>query len=295
MAIEEPGRSGFVDVDGGRVWWRLDGAGHHDRVAVVAIAGGPGCPHQFMLPFLELADERPVVLYDQLDTGRSDRPEDPANWRVDRFVDEVDRLRRHLGLERVALAGHSWGTIVAMEAALAELDGVVALVLASPIASMTRWSADGVELVGGLPRDVQDAVRRAEESRDFESAEFQAASREYSLRHTLRLDPRPDFIRERGGGFGEKLYVAMNGPSEFTVLGSLRDYEREDRLPDITVPTLITCGEFDGARPETCRHYASLMPNAEVAVFDGASHFTFVEKPEEYFPVVRRFLAEHHL
>lgn len=77
--------------------------------------------------------------------------------------------------------------------------------------------------------------------------------------------------------------------------GSLCDCEREDELHRIEVPTLITCGEFDGARPQACRHYASLMPDAEVAVVAGASHFTFVEKPEEYLDIVRRFLTGHDL
>jgi proline-specific peptidase len=291
----DPERSGYVDVQGGRVWWRMDGAVHDGRSALVAIAGGPGCPHQFMLPFVGLADERPVVLYDQLDTGRSDRPDDPANWRIDRFVDEVDRLVRHLRLERVVLAGHSWGTIVAMEAAFARLEGLVGLVLASPIASVPRWTVDGEELVRGLPAEVQEAVAHAEKTGEFETPAFEAASRAYSVKHTLRLDPRPDYIREGGAGFGGNLYVAMNGPSEFTILGSLRDYTCEDRLPTIAVPTLITCGEHDGARPATCRHYASLLPVAEVAVFEGASHFTFVEQPDPYLATVRSFLAGHDL
>ena len=295
MDFPEADRTGYVDVDGGRVGWRADGEDHHEHAAVVTIAGGPGCPHQFMLPFLALADERPVVLYDQLDTGRSDRPDDPANWRIERFVDEVDRLCRHLGLDRVVLAGHSWGTIVAMEAAFADLPGLAGLVLASPVASIRRWAADAVELVRGLPEEDREAVRRAEESGDYDSPEFEAASRAYGLRHTMRLDPRPDYIREGAAAFGEGLYLAMNGPSEFTVLGSLRDYEREGHLPRISVPTPITCGEHDGARPDTCRHYASLVPDAEVAVFPGASHFTFVEQPEQYFEVVRGFLAQHGL
>jgi proline-specific peptidase len=295
VSTTEPERSGYVEVDGGRVWWRLDGSEHADRAPVVAIAGGPGCPHQFMWPFHALADERPVVLYDQLDTGRSDRPEDPANWRIGRFVDEVDRLVRHLDLDRVVLVGHSWGTIVAMEAALAGVEGVAALVLASPIASVARWAADGAELVLGLSAEAQEAIRRADESGTYDTPEFEAASREYGRRHTLLTDPRPDYILEGAAAFGEALYVAVNGPSEFTVRGSLAGYQCEDRLPEIAVPTLITCGDLDGARPDTCRHYASLMPDAEVAVFPGASHFTFVEQPEEYLAVVRRFLAGHGL
>ncbi len=87
----------------------------------------------------------------------------------------------------------------------------------------------------------------------------------------------------------------MNGPSEFAILGTIRDYEREADLAGVDVPTLVTCGEHDGARPDTCRHYASLLPRGEVVVFPGAAHFTFVDRPDDYVATLRRFLADHDL
>jgi proline-specific peptidase len=291
----DPEVAGYVEVRGGRIWFRTNGSTHVDRAAVVCITGGPGMSHHYMYPFLALADERPVVLYDQLDTGNADRPGDPANWRIERFVDEIGRLIAALDLDRVVLVGNSWGTIVALEAYFAKVPGIVALVLSSPVASVRRWSADAEILIAELPEETQQVVARALESGDFDSPEFEAATREYNRRHIMTSDPVPDYVQHAFSMFGENLYVAMNGPSEFTILGEIRHYDREHDLSSVDVPTLVTCGEFDSARPDTCRHYASLLPNGEAAVFAGAAHFTFVDRPDEYIATTRRFLADHHL
>jgi L-proline amide hydrolase len=103
----DPEAAGYVGVQGGRIWYRINGRDHADRAPIVCITGGPGMSHHYMYPFLALADERPVVLYDQLDTGNADRPGDPANWRIERFVDEIVHLRASLDLDRLVLVGNS--------------------------------------------------------------------------------------------------------------------------------------------------------------------------------------------
>ena len=293
MIFPDPELAGHVDVEGGRIWWRLNGSDHRDRATVICITGGPGMSHHYMAPFLTLAEERPVVLYDQLDTGNADRPGDPANWHIPRFVEEIRLLRTALDLDRVVLAGNSWGTMVALESWFSDPAGIAGLVLASPVVSIQRWSADAEELVSALPVSMQEAIEHATETGVFAGPEFEEATREYGRRHIIRADPVPDFVERSFSMFGEEVYVGMNGPSEFTILGVIRDYERESDLGKVTVPTLITCGEFDSARPATCRHLASLLPTAEVAVFSGAAHFHFAEQPDAYIERTRQFLTEH--
>ena len=104
-----PESSGFVDVPGGRIWYRSNGDRHRDRVPLLIVHGGPGMQHDYLLPLTELAEERRVILYDQLDCGRSDRPGDPANWTFERYLAEIEYLRQGLGLERCHLLGNSWG------------------------------------------------------------------------------------------------------------------------------------------------------------------------------------------
>ena len=295
MVLTDPELAGYVDVEGGRIWWRMNGVDHRDRAAVICITGGPGMSHHYLAPFLALADERPVVLYDQLDTGNADRPGDPANWHIPRFVDEVRLLRAALELDRVVLAGNSWGTMVALESWFSNAAGIAGLVLASPVISIQRWTDDSEELVSELPVSMQEAIAHATETGVFDAPEFEEATREYGRRHILRADPTPDFVEKSFSMFGEEIYLGMNGPSEFTILGVIRDYERESDLENVTVPTLITCGEHDSARPATCRHYASLLPDAELEVFSGAAHFHFAEQPDVYADRTRRFLTEHGL
>lgn len=291
MAWDDPEIAGYVAVPGGQIWYRVNGLVHRDRTPLVAINGGPGMSHHYMVPLLALAEERPVVLYDQLDTGNADQPNDPANWTIDRFVAEVKALREALALTSVVLLGHSWGAIVALEYALGKPAGLDALVLASPAISIARWIQDTAALVARLPEDLQRIIADCEARGEFESPEFGRAIREFGLRHICRKDPRPEYVLKSFSVFGSPLYNAMWGPSEFSARGTLKSYERADRLGDIAVPTLITCGEHDEATPAACREFAAAVPVASVAVIAEASHFTFAEQPEAYVAALRDFLA----
>ncbi len=105
--LDKPARELMVPVEGGRIYVRVDGDLASPRAPIVMIHGGPGGTHAAFLEALALADERAVILYDQLDSGRSDRPNDPANWRVARFVDELEAIRDALGIARWRLPGRN--------------------------------------------------------------------------------------------------------------------------------------------------------------------------------------------
>jgi proline-specific peptidase len=127
-----------------------------------------------------------VILYDQLDSGNSDRPGDPANWRVDRFVDEVDHVRNALGLDRLVVLGSSWGGSVAASY------GLAGLVLASPLISTERWIADNTEYREQLPEGTQKILGEHEAARTTDSPEYQEAVMEFYTRHLNRMDPWPE-------------------------------------------------------------------------------------------------------
>ncbi|MGH9660012.1 MAG: alpha/beta fold hydrolase, partial [Bryobacteraceae bacterium] len=147
-------RQGWITVEGGAVWYKIAGAG--ERTPLLALHGGPGYPHDYLAPLEALSDERPVVFYDQLGCGRSGRPQnDPSLWVVERFVRELARVREALGLGRVHLFGHSWGSMLAVDALLDGARGVDSLVLASPALSIPRWLSDAARLRLLLPAHVQ--------------------------------------------------------------------------------------------------------------------------------------------
>ncbi len=129
---------GYVDVEGGRVWFRIVGSGN--ATPLVLLHGGPGAPSHYLNPLEQISEDRPVIFYDQLGAGRSDRPTDTTLWRVDRFVDELAQLRSALGLDEVHILGHSWGAMLAMDYMLTEPDGVKSIIFASPALNVKRWT-----------------------------------------------------------------------------------------------------------------------------------------------------------
>ena len=104
---------GFVAVPGGRVWYKVVGSG--SGTPLLLLHGGPGATSHYLEPLSALGDERPVIFYDQLGCGRSDRPSDTNLWRVERFVEELKMVRQTLGLRRLHILGHSWGAMLAAE------------------------------------------------------------------------------------------------------------------------------------------------------------------------------------
>jgi proline iminopeptidase len=280
----------YVNVPGGRVWCRTVGSG--PGLPLLVLHGGPGFTCEYLDPLAELGDERAVVLFDQLGCGRSDRPSDPALWTVDRFVDEVACVRRALGLDRIHLLGQSWGSMLAVDAVLAGATGIASLILASPPLSIPLWMADAGRLRAQLPPDVQLALTRHEASGYTACPEYRAASLEYSRRFICRADPWPDAYERSFVGEGEEVYHTMWGPNEFTVTGTLAGYDRTDRLPSIDIPTLLTCGRFDEATPESTEVYAGLIPGSRTAIFERSAHCAHLEEKEAYLSEVRSFLAE---
>ena len=130
-------KEGYVNVPGGRVWYEVLGRG--DGLPLITLHGGPGSTHFGLEPLRALAEDRPVVLYDQLGCGNSDRPDDPSLWRVERFVEELHLLAAALGWERFHLLGHSWGTMLGMDYYLSNPQGVLSVVQSSPCISIARW------------------------------------------------------------------------------------------------------------------------------------------------------------
>ena len=153
-----PTREIMAPVPGGRVYVRVNGALDGPRPPLVMIHGGPGGTHAAFLDALALADERAIILYDQLDSGRSDHPGIAANWTVERFTDEVDAVRRALGVRRWHVLGHSWGGTIALEYGARRPPELAGLVLASPLVSTRSWIADADALRRRLPADVQSVL-----------------------------------------------------------------------------------------------------------------------------------------
>lgn len=294
-AVLDRPATGFVDVEGGRVAYEVHGTG--TRTPLLVLHGGPGIPHDYLENLALLGDERPVVFYDQLGCGRSDRPDDPSLWTRERFAREVDAVRRALGLEEVVLYGHSWGTILAVDyltgAGGQRPSGVRGVVLASPALSIPRWVEDSRRLIASLPIEVAGAILAGERTGQTDSEAYQAATQAFYVRYVCRSDPWPEALERAFAGMGQQVYSSMNGPTEFTITGSLRDVDVTPRLGELGVPVLYICGEHDEATPESTRAYAALTPDSETVVISGAAHVGNYDRPSEYMSALRRWLSRH--
>ena len=281
---------GYVEVEGGRVWYRIVGSG--SVTPLLLLHGGPGMPSYYLNSLSQLSDDRPVIFYDQLGAGRSDRPDDPSLWHLDRFVEELAQLRKELGLEEVHILGHSWGTMLAVDYMLTEPKGVKSLILASPALSVQRWSDDAKVLLTTLPESVQKIIDLHESEGTTETLEYQEAVMEYYKLYLCRSDPWPAEMDSVFVNFNPDIYGQMWGPSEFTSTGSLKNYERADVLPKLNLPVLFTTGRYDEATPKSVEYYQSLVANSKLVIFENSAHMTMLDEPEEYANTVRDYLRK---
>lgn len=287
----------MAPVPGGKVYVRVNGRLDGPRPPVVMIHGGPGGTHAAFLNALALADERAVILYDQLGSGRSEHPDDPANWTVERFTDEVDAVRRAVGIARWHVLGHSWGGTIALEYGARRPAALAGLVLASPLISTRSWIADANALRRQLPAEVQSVLKTCDPPRPITPACDRATAVFY--RNFNGREPRSAAVAAYntaqaaagGKGFNKALYERMWGSSEFVSTGTLRNYDGEPLLAKLDGPhTLFIDGQYDEARPTTLAGFAQRVPGAEFGVVPGAAHGFLSDRPEEALGMLRPWL-----
>ncbi len=283
---------GYVGVAGGRVWFKAVG-NKTSKPPLLVLHGGPGVPHDYLEPLEALAEGRQVIFYDQLGCGLSDRPQDVSLWTVERFVDELAMVRSSLGLDRVHLLGQSWGTMLGVEYMLGRPAGVASMVLSAPAISAPRFARDCREYLESMPPCIKANILEKELTGDFQSKEYHDAIGAFYRKHVCRLDPWPECLNRSMAKMGVQTYLHMWGPSEFTLTGTLKNFDRVGRLKELEVRTLFTCGSYDEATPAATREYCREMPNAEAVVFEGASHTHHLEMEVAYLARVRAFLGEN--
>lgn len=286
-------QEGFVSVDGFRVWYRsLGGGSDQERIPLLILHGGPGAPHDYLENLQAMASQtQKVIFYDQLGCGRSDHPDDPSLCQVSRFADEVGTVRRELGLERVHILGQSWGGMLAIEYALRQPQGLVSLILSNTTSSIPMWVAEANRLRAELPPEINATLLRHEMEGTTTDPEYSKAMKVFYVKHVCRVSPMPEFVQRTFDNMGF-VYNYMNGPSEFHVIGVIKDWDRTDRLPEIHVPTLILSGRYDESTPMINEVLHRGIANSEWVIFENSSHLSHVEEPELYMQTVRAFLDQ---
>ena len=284
----KPGE-GYVTVKGGKIWYRIIGEGK--QTPILMLHGGPGGTSRSFYQFASLGEDRPIIIFDQLGSGRSDTLTDTALLKVENFVEQVEAIKTTLGLKEFYLHGHSWGTALALEYYLKYPKGIKAIIFNSPYFSTPVWKADADTLISTLPDSIQVAIRTGEKNKDYESPAYKNANevfaKNFGVRKT-RLTSGLDTVPATGSAF---IYNYMWGPTEFTATGTLINYDRIKSLKNITVPTLFITGEFDEARPSTVRYFQGLVPNSKFIVIEGAGHGTMHDNKTQNIKAIKDFLA----
>jgi proline iminopeptidase len=233
-----------------------------------------------------------MYYYDQLGCSNSDQPDDPSLWNLPRYVEEVEEVRQGLGLERFVLYGHSWGGILAIEYALKYQQNLRGLVISNMAAGIEAF----LKRISWWKLQLQPATRarlqELEAKQDYDSPDYERIMMEEVYpRMICRIKPWPNSVDRAFRHANEKIYVQMQGKSEFLVTGNLKDWERWDRLHEIKVKTLTIGAQYDEMDPADMKKMAALMPNASYGFCPDGSHLCMWDDQVVYFRHLLGFLG----
>jgi proline iminopeptidase len=282
----------MLPVVGGKykVWTKRMGTG---KVKVLLLHGGPGASHEYlevMESFLPQANIE-MYYYDQLGCNNSDQPDDPSLWTLPRYLEEVEEVRRGLGLEHFVLYGHSWGGILAMEYALHYQQHLQGLVISNMTAGSQAYLKHTAALKLQLPPASLARLQALEAKQDYDSPEYgKIMMEDLYPKMICRTKPWPEPLDRAFRHLNEKIYNQMQGKSEFLVTGNLKDWERWDRLHEIKVKTLTIGARYDEMDPEDMKKMATLIPNATAAICPKGSHMCMWDDQAFYFRHLLEFL-----
>lgn len=284
-----------IEVPGGTVWFKRVGpmSPGTPGLPLLVVHGGPGLPHYYLSSLERLADERPVVFWDQLGCGNSDRPADRSLWTMERSVAEMDAVIRGLGLDAYHIFGHSWGGMLAQQYVLDVPSGAVSLTISNSTASIPRFAEHVTRLKSQLDVSTQDAIDRHEAAGTTSDAEYQAAIMTWNETFLCRALPWPDDLYRAFQNMGTEIFETMFGPSDFHIVGTIRDWDVRDRLRELALPTLLLAGRFDECSPDDMREMHETIDGSRFEFFEHSAHLPFIEEPQKFDAVMREFLRWH--
>lgn len=284
------GGTRMIDIGGGhRVWTKKVGSG---RVKVLLLHGGPGFSHDYFECFEDFLTPAGIEFYyyDQLGCGNSDHPDDDRLWTIPRYLEEVEIVRRALGLERFLLYGHSWGGMLAIEYALKYGAHLSRLVISDMTASILDCVKYANEIRAELSATDQATLAKYEALKKFDDPAYQAVMARVYHAHVLRLKEWPEPVTRTLGKVNGHIYNLMQGPNEFAITGTLRYWDRWRDLPKIKTPTLVIGARYDEMDPEQVRREGRLIPGARTWISDKGSHLCMWDDQEAYFAALVPFL-----
>ena len=272
--------------------------GNNPKIKVLLLHGGPAMTHEYFECFESFFPKEGIEFYeyDQLGSFYSDQPKDSSLWTTARFVEEVEQVRKALGLNKdnFYLLGHSWGGILAMEYALKYQQNLKGLIISNMVASIPRYEKYNTVLRSQMRKSLIDSLQGYEAKGLYKDSVYSdLVFKEYYTRHLCRIPEWPDPLMRSLKHLNEEIYVMMQGPSEFKVGGRLLTWDRWNDLKNITIPTLMIGGKYDTMNPDDMKEMSTLVQHGSYVYCPNGSHFDMWDDQENYFPGLIGFLKKN--
>ena len=280
---------GYVKILGFNLFYRT--YGRPTKGTVLCLHGGPGATHDYLLSLEDLAQfGYRVVLIDQLGCGKSDRPRGTGLYTIAHNVEEVEGVRRALRLGTVHLMGSSYGGALAIATALKYQRNLRSLIVTGGLASVPLTVREMGRLVNRLPPKVRATIGKYEALKDYRNPKYLAAVDVFYRRYVCRLPVWPREVTYSFEHLSGPVYFTMNGPNEFTIIGTIKDWDVTDQLPRIHIPTLVTVGRYDEVTPRVAESIHRGIKGSKLVRFEKSAHLAMWEERSHYIEVLRDFL-----
>ncbi|KWT76810.1 proline iminopeptidase-family hydrolase [Candidatus Magnetominusculus xianensis] len=288
---------GYLDIDGGKIWYKIYGADNR-AIPLIVVHGGPGFSHDYLEPLNGLADERPVIFYDQTDCGNSSKSNDPSRWCVEYFGRELAQVCTALGLKQCHALGHSFAAAIVVSCLLeAKCDAIKTMILAGPMLNGAIMNDDIACAIDLMPEEHRTVLRfaRSNDTSKFTQDQLDKAQTTFLRQVYCRVDTWPECLYRSIGKQNTAFFNHMIGQSLFNFTGNLRDFDITDKLGDIKVPVLLTWGAHECVNPDfdKAAFHNNKIPGARTIILNEASHMHHLEQTEAYLEAVRGFLREN--
>ncbi|KAI0193162.1 Alpha/Beta hydrolase protein [Astrocystis sublimbata] len=285
-----------------KTWYKIYGNPEsHPGPVLVALHGGPGAGHEYLSPLIDIYEKYsiPVVFYDQIGCGRSthlrEKAGDTTFWTFELFMQELDNLVDNLQLRTKGfhLIGQSWGGMLGGSYASLRPMGLQKLVLAGAPASIPLLAQGARQLLAALPEPARTTLEECDKRGDHDSEEFETAAQEFYKRHVCRLETYPDDVVCAFKNLKDdpSVYHTMQGPSEFVIVGSFKDWEGWREAHKIEAETLLLNGRYDEATDQCVQPWFKHIPKVKWVTLENASHMSHFEERERFIQLVGDFLS----
>jgi proline iminopeptidase len=287
----------MIEIAGGHKVWTQK-VGNSDSIKLLLLHGGPGATHEYfkILDKYFSGKEIEYYYYDQFGSHNSDRTDNPEDWTINRFVEEVESVRKALGLDasNFYLLGHSWGGILAMEYALKYQKNLKGLIISNMMASIPDYNAFAQNVLGPqMPPEVLAEIKQLEANKDYGNPRYmELLIPHHYEKHFIRMpaDTWPDEVNNAFANINQDMYVAMQGPSEFGASGLLELWDQKNRLKEIKTRSLVIGSSHDTMDPDHMEWISNELPNGSYLLCKNGSHMAMWDDADTYANGVINFL-----